>query len=713
MKPPSVWALLGIEATRDRAVIRRAYAARLRKTNPEDDAIGFQALREAYELALAYAGSAGGASDAASSPPHPAARGRTPEQDSAPAEEPSANAQVDDQRAGRGRDWRPHEPSTSGPGPERPPGRVRAWRPAPAPVSVEVFDASERQAFAEARDALARLVADPRATDAARMEGLRAMLASPLMDDVARHDETAAWLARLVAANAPRADCLIDAIVACFHWDEHLRGPGSAAAGLVLARREDLRFLAATGEIGNPLHGAYQALSRRPARWRLVAIRLTPGLAGRVGRLLTLIRTERPRLMVSLDPEAVAWWERHLSRPRLGPVAIWLIVLAPAGLALAAQWGNEDDPSRFTRLSPGDVYLGGLIAIVSAVAINLYAIDWPRHLWRRRWAHASPRWVTVSWAPALSATLLAAALAPPSPTTTLTLAALSAPMLLWAVVVGEPDRRQTGEPSPVLRWRGPTSVYPLVGGIYAAYRGLFRPGVRFPWQVRAAFAYVYLAIVWLTLDGALPAGAWRQMSPPLAAVGVAFVAGAATLRSGWRSLTDRKRLAGVAALGFVALVALAAIGAASELAVARPLAAALVALAVLAHKTPAADLGRGGWMLRDVVMRYGWLPLYGVAGQPDMSVLIGFYSLLFATGLVGGAGALRPGARLKPGERTRALRRLTGGVTRYGWIAGAPLLLTGLLGTDSALLAAGGVWLLTGVAVTVAGLVPAPRGARA
>ena len=49
------WEILGIEATSDTRLIKRAYAKLLKVNRPEDDAEAFQRLRDAHDEALARA----------------------------------------------------------------------------------------------------------------------------------------------------------------------------------------------------------------------------------------------------------------------------------------------------------------------------------------------------------------------------------------------------------------------------------------------------------------------------------------------------------------------------------------------------------------------------------------------------------------------------------------------------------------------------------
>jgi hypothetical protein len=697
----SVWETLGIEPTAERAVIRRAYAARLKETNPEDDPEGFQQLRAAYERALAWAG-----------PELPLERrARTPRKErtepSKPRSEPPDD-QATRKPAGRG-EWRPAQEGQAtnrsprphawrAPEPKAPARRARsaAFRPAELPAN----DQAESQAYEAARRTLARLANDPAAESAALRAAFEAVLASPMLHSVARHDEAEAWIAQLIAINTPRTDPIVERAIAFFRWDEERVGPGSKLGARVVARLDDLKFLAATAAARNPASAALAALIKPPNGARLIANRLTPDLARRVRALLGVIRAERSGLIAGLDPAAVAWWDRQLSRPRLGPLAIWSLLVGPALLALLA-WKGDSDIGRDVN-DPLALFAGAFAIIGAVVLIYLYGVEWPRTLWRERWAPTAPLWARLGWAPALLTAVLLAAVAPASLWTTWAFAIGAGGLALWALAVGEPDRRDLGVPWPATASRRP---------VYILLRAALAPGVRVSWQARALFSLAYLGAFWLWA-GREVGPAYAQMTAALVAAGVGFSAEAGSLIAVWRRVQAAGRdWIGLVALALCVAAALTALVAAREVQSLRPLAAALVATAVFAHKPAAAALEPQPEVVRDLLMRYGWfwLGLLMLLGGPHSDVVpvtlavIGL-PLLFATAVIVGRGA--------PGRRIEGVHRVGAAALRYGWLIALPALLSLRSPAGGVRFYVGGLWLLTGVAATVAGLVRFPERAR-
>src|SRR5262245_60673743 len=100
----NIWETLGVEPGSDTRTVKRAYAARLKQTRPEDDVEGFQRLRHAYETALSYAEDA---DEAAAPPPawiepsrsrsviEPAARRQSSPLDAAPEADAEASPAAD------------------------------------------------------------------------------------------------------------------------------------------------------------------------------------------------------------------------------------------------------------------------------------------------------------------------------------------------------------------------------------------------------------------------------------------------------------------------------------------------------------------------------------------------------------------------------------------------------------------------------------------
>ncbi len=552
MTPHAIWEVLGVEATADVDAIRRAYARRLKQTNPEDDAEGFQALRQAYEIALAQA------------------RGR-------------------------------RSPAAPPPQPPSPPEPIAAPRPQEAPAQATPAWADMRvdeQAHAGLCNRVNALLAQPEAAEADLASAFAAVLASPALESLDVRQRTEAWASNLIQAHPRRTDPLIEAAIAAFGWG---RGFAPNKTGLGVAavrRRDDLDMLAQLKRRDDPRHEAFRALTTTPSTSLKLRYRVTIGLGRAVRSLLADLTQFHGGLMVELDPQAVTFWRGYFDKPQLNPVGLWCSLAAPVLVGLLALFGQ--DASRTTLWLQITAFV--LAAVLGGQAAWVYGVARPRRAWQRRRQHAAGAIERFGWAPlsALALGLSAFSLQSPWIAWSSPLAAIAA--LLWSYVTGQIDR------SPAIGWTWPRKrPGEWRPGLIILISLFIRPGAGLTWQVKAmfgnAYAFIFLVIALRVLPGAL------QASIALAAVAAmaAFTLSSFSLSQAWLRLGRIMRRA--------LLITLAVLAAATPLAlwlapdrdawVASGL--VLILMLSLAQRPAATRLTPRAALIRDVLLRYGWL----------------------------------------------------------------------------------------------------------
>jgi hypothetical protein len=582
---PSIWAILGVEATTDTTIIRRAYAGRLKQTNPEDDPEGFQALRAAYEQALRQA---------SGRPSRP------------------APMVVDEP---------PKPRSRTAPGTLRPtPDGSEAEADSDAEPDAVRQLSRERDEHRTAFKRLESLVRSPPTDPQPLIDALRAVLASPAMDLVSVYDDTENRLAQLIVRGIPRADVLIEPTIAHFQWDSGRRRDVARNQQAVLARRADLDVLAKLRRTGSPHHRAFRDLTTKPNRWRRLLRQQTPGAPRAVAKLLNQLRMEHPSLLPELDPEALADWDAYLGKPRYAPARLLMFVAVPAavlalilGLALA-----RDAPVGVAFMESAGIFLAELLLTSALAAAWLVTITRPRARWREEWRWGAALWIRLGWAPALLATLAAAALIPPSAVATVLVLVVSAVGLAWAFITGEADQRS---------------------------------GVNISWHVRALLSHIYLALFWVFMLSEMEPLAWGQAGVTLAITIAGFVVGGDSLYNQWRvGLSASARRIGLYAIGAAAAITPFLLWWAAPDRTFVPIQAALVAVLVLLTKVVTSRLTGTAYLVRDRGMRFGWVAWIMFAGianeahQGNTVLLFGALWLMAgaSVGIVGELVELRP-----------------------------------------------------------------------
>ena len=410
-----IWRELEIARTADRDAIRRAYARKLKRTNPEDDAAGFKRLREAYELALRHA--------------QWQAWDATDDDDAAPVatEAPADTVPAD---------------AVHGDGADRP-----FWSaPNPAPATPRIDPAE-----AELRDTLARDRADLEARFAALAEVVRGpwggheqelsarfrhLMAAPALMELGAREQIEQRVAALATAELPRGDGLIDLAARSFGWfrlDPRVwHGPALSAA---LNRIEEWRIIERLSKGNHPLHNGWHALTTAPGAywaWRLDT--LIPGTARQVRTLLGLDDTEvADGLKYSFNKDAVARWRGFFTKPRL---TLGMLALAPLLFALTAVLATAIAPAR-SPVAPA-LWIGGSVIALASPVFPLFILSRWRERWRAAGGARSDIW-RYGW---LALFLLIAGLTAPAAESAPGIAALAAAMgvaAIWlAIVRGDP-----------------------------------------------------------------------------------------------------------------------------------------------------------------------------------------------------------------------------------------------------------------------------------
>lgn len=567
MNGANPWQVLGIAATRDQTAIRRAYAKRLKVTNPEDDAAGFQALRQAYEHARWIADNWG--DDGEADEDYDAGLGEL--------EEPHAVAA-------------PHAPDDPLPAfgssaALEPKADGRPW--GATLEATEHVTGAELAALNADLARLAQIIHAPQVDRDAARQALRAVLASPALDSMDIREQAEHQIGTLILNGGIGAAVLIDPSSAAFGWDTERVGARSPLGHAVQARRDDLTYLLTIQSPGSDLHGAWKALSEKPTGQRLIWNRLTVGLPGRVRRVLEAVSQQHPSLFGAFDPDAVAWWRKRLEGAWFGPMMVWTAFVAPLFLtpiAVGTDLFGDDDRRAFAIAYPT------LLASILALLASLLGVLRLQSLWReqREYGLAKP-WEMLGWAPLALGGLIGAALAP-SAGPVFAIAGTAA--MVWAIVTAA---GYLGTRMVETVWAFPAAWFPYIQVPFTAPVWLLR-----------AFGLIALVFYWICLRQAPTLEPWTALAVPAATAGMAFVAGQERLHEAWNALSGEIRTGAlIAALLAVAALPFGLWATAPDAALA-PLGFAAVTALVLIERV--LSLGAPPSTFRDQAYHLGWLP---------------------------------------------------------------------------------------------------------
>jgi hypothetical protein len=399
MEIGDIWSRLGIERTADELLIRRAYARQLKRTNPEDDAEAFKALRAAYDEALTSARQVAVAGAKKEQPPDETGKSI------GPARVITSTGAIDNRQ-----------------------------------ISVRAQGVEQLQADFHALDALVR-------TDLPEESALRETFARCLASPALRYIQTQLVFEHTVAmwliAKRPATDGLFAEAAARFDWERREGGVGlSPDIALAIRQLRDLQYWDTVRAPDGPLARACNSLTSTPSPLWLRTQMVVFNLDRTSKVLLREIFGQHGSLVRKLNPAALDWWKSYLSCPRLSMEWLRLLSpLVPVALLLGLFAGSQHNR---TLLVGCVAVLIAAITIAVILGYKLFAIDKPILWYRRRYRAGSPAWLRVSWFPVGLIALTTSAFLPQAFWSTAGMILIGAACIAWAAIVA--PMPLTGQP---------------------------------------------------------------------------------------------------------------------------------------------------------------------------------------------------------------------------------------------------------------------------
>lgn len=268
MSGTGCWAELGIAATADPKVIRRAYSTRLKQIDPERDAAAFIRLREAYDEARYLAAEqAFAAEDGAPDPAQePIGIGQVPA--AAPAQEPAPATEI---------------------------ASLAEHDQKPFQQIVDILFAPERPEQPDDHATLWRLTEE--------------ILRSPNMDRIEHMREVETWLIGMIMQAGSRGDALLGPAVAHFAWREDSnRWSEHPVIAHLVERQKGVEMIARVADPQSGFHPAYRELTRIEGKLDTRRDRDVE-----VIDLINLIRSEAPYAETYLNQDRLQRWLDHIN----------------------------------------------------------------------------------------------------------------------------------------------------------------------------------------------------------------------------------------------------------------------------------------------------------------------------------------------------------------------------------------------------------------